>query len=1016
MIAPSPRSNRPLVPELGYDLPCEVQGRFTTQYQPSPDKGGLDARRLESKALLDAFDRDMKAMSKRRPKYTEYPHAFKEQLKSDEASKNKAEKKARMEQEEEQEKDKNKPLRSQTRPTNPVDAAAWDMIGFVAIEKSVDRTSSLIASRVQQAGDHLISLRTEMHKAKQLADGAAKDGGVVPPELKQGYETKKEAFYKAVDATVLHADDAVLDNLGGHQKLILSLINALINCIKSGDFSGKVPRTVLELFTHFRITKKMAETTNFDTVRRRFADKGDNEIKEMVAEISAKVKKVLDASKSETATGYTGTSAASRARAGVKSAETASSKRNRDDDADTRSTKKIAVESTGGTLAKKLAQPKAPAQTITKVLPPKPGSTILPGKSRPVAKSVPKSTEMVKSDSVSSYDEKVKAEAKKASAKSEKPLPSATPSSLSGIASLLDSINTPKAEAAAAAAAATTKKDQESDTNESPEQKAKRLRKEARRKLRVSWKPDDDLVQVKIFQKDDEEDEGRAINMIRDAADDHAEGMVLKQRAQVEDDEDDDDIEYSPWTEPNLTDFSSLPEATRTKNFSTRGGLRTFSTPEQKNIADREQRELMAIYTDPADIPPTPKSPLPDNSAAPEFKTGTIARENGGHFREMHVRWLDAHSLTPESATYAATNRLNMKGNASSKLDSILGKLHGPQSESSNSAASQPSYANKAQSLAPLQNLPLVVGAAAEEQVLTLLKSQKVLAMQDPNPARYDSIPAYHYRDPETQKAGELIESLVSYFLNKPHPATAPPEWLMHNVEKVNEWWFGYNKEVAARQKKLEEEQARAAAAAIQAAAQNPQGQGNAQDWAAYYQQQEQSYAPYMAILQQMQGGQQQQQQQAAPQQQQPQGQDAQLQSLLAALNQPGQQQQPQAQPSNPFANLNPNDPSYQQLLMLSQMTQRNNQQIPPPPPAPQQASERDQDWDRDRDWNRTGDRDRDWDKDEYGRDGHNKDKKKKGGLAPHKPANKALIGTKPCTFWQQGKCARGDACTFRHD
>lgn len=100
LVALPARSGRHMVPELGYSLPCEVQGRFTSQYRPSPDKGGLDERRIEAKVLLDEFDRSMRGLGKRRPKYTEYPHAFKEQLKSDEASKNKAEKKAKRELEE----------------------------------------------------------------------------------------------------------------------------------------------------------------------------------------------------------------------------------------------------------------------------------------------------------------------------------------------------------------------------------------------------------------------------------------------------------------------------------------------------------------------------------------------------------------------------------------------------------------------------------------------------------------------------------------------------------------------------------------------------------------------------------------------------------------------------------------------------------------------------------------------------------------------------------------------------
>ena len=391
--------------------------------------------------------------------------------------------------------------RPATRPSDPAEAAAWDIIGIVNIQPGVARTSALIATRVQQAGEYIIKLRGEVNRSKQEIDQAVKDK---EPEaelakIRQEAEQNKEALYRALDALLEHADDAVLDNLGGHQKLVLSLINALIMCIKSSDFSGKLPKIVFELFTHFPMTRKIAEATNFDTVRRRFADKGDEEIKGFVHEISVKVKKVLKAIESETSTGYTGTSAASRAKAATKSSGDHSTKRSRDDDSDVRTVKKIAVESTGSSLSKKLAHPKIQLQSASKTTPAKAlANSILPGKSRPVAKSVPRPDS--KMDVKSAVDDKSKLDTKSAhKMETSKPAPSkseakhtvskstssATSSALSGIASLLDSINAPKAESPVA----TPKDIKASDTSETPEEKAKRLRKEARRKLRVSWKP-----------------------------------------------------------------------------------------------------------------------------------------------------------------------------------------------------------------------------------------------------------------------------------------------------------------------------------------------------------------------------------------------------------------------------------------------------------------------------------------------------------------------------------------------
>ncbi|KAJ6779781.1 hypothetical protein PWT90_04959 [Aphanocladium album] len=987
-----PRSGKAMVPELGYSLPCEIQGKFTSQYRPAPDRAGLNERRMEAKDLLDQFEASMKAMGKRRPKYTEYPHAFKEQMKADEAVKNKAGKKAKKE----LDGDPNKPIRPAVRPSDPVEAASWDAIGIVQFDQSVARTSASIAQRVQQAGDLFIKLRGEMNKAKVELDQLTKDKkpDADVAATKADYEQKKEAFYRALDSTVEHADDAVLDNLGGHQKLILSLINALISCIKTADFSGKLPKIVLELISHFRMTRKIIDTTNFETVRKRFGDKGDADIKEFIQDINAKIKKVMKASEPETATGYTGTSAASRAKAAAKSGTDVTAKRSREDDSDSRTTKKVVVEQPGSSLLKKLAQPKAQPQAVSKSA----ISSILPGKSRLAAKPVTKTEGAASAGSpAASGDEKPKAPVRKVSdSKTEpakvpvpKPAPSATSSALSGIASLLDSINAPKAEAAAAAAVASATKEAEmEDDSETPEAKAKRLRKLERRKLRVTWRPEHELVQVKIFQKDDNEDDGRAMNMIRDAADDKSEGMMLKQRVGMDEDEDDDDVPYQPWLGPVETDFSGLSAETRNKNFTTRGGLVTFSTDEQKRIAEREQRELMAIYTDPADIPPTPKSPPPESAKPSGGKIGQLPSEDP-KFAEIQRRWADEQQMGIDQALLAAVQRLDAKQNPANKLDAILGRL---QNNNSGSSAGHPTPAPAvAQPPVSIQasNVPLIVGLAAEEGILSWLRSDKIAAWRDPNPVHGDLSRPHRYPDAASQASGQIIEAVAKYLQGKPYPANAPPDWMLQYEDKVKEWWFGYNKEAPARQRREDERRARLAVES----GQMPPAAG-IQDWS-YAQQQE--YAPYMAILQQMNGG-----NPVAPPPPPPQqhGQinDTQLHSILSAINQ-GPQQSNQAG----------GDAAYQMMMQMAQGQASQGQSS---------NNERDRDWDRDDD--RERDARRDWDRrdrSEGGRDeAFRSTHKKKATLPPHKPANKALIGTKACTFWQQGKCARGDQCTFRHD
>jgi len=204
--------------------------------------------------------------------------------------------------------------------------------------------------------------------------------------------------------------------------------------------------------------------------------------------------------------------------------------------------------------------------------------------------------------------------------------------------------------------------------------------------------------------------------------------------------------------------------------------------------------------------------------------------------------------------------------------------------------------------------------------------------------------------------------------------------------------------------------------------------------WAAYYKQQEQHYAQYMAMLQ---SGLPQQPTQPTPAPVI--AGDAQLQAILAQMS-----QQPASQ-GNVYG-LNPQDTSYQQLMMLAQLQQQQqqpqqqHQQAAPPPPPPvgeQSPPNHDQssfklpqrqlvdysDWDTRDDSDQQGGRERDRERGREregkgGKQGKNRKGNAPGGatLPPHRPVNRALIGTKPCSFWQQGKCARGDKCTFRHD
>lgn len=147
---------------------------------------------------------------------------------------------------------------------------------------------------------------------------------------------------------------------------------------------------------------------------------------------------------------------------------------------------------------------------------------------------------------------------------------------------------------------------------ETPEEKAKRLRKESRRHLRVKFRPGDALVSIKYFHHDPEEETGHDENFVRDAGDIGGEGRMFKQHKEMddEDDEEEKEIDYRPWKEPSLVDFSVVSEGERKRNYAPYGGGELQPTcPERDANIARELITLGVFYSRPADIPASPNEP-----------------------------------------------------------------------------------------------------------------------------------------------------------------------------------------------------------------------------------------------------------------------------------------------------------------------------------------------------------------------------------------------------------------------
>ena len=163
----------------------------------------------------------------------------------------------------------------------------------------------------------------------------------------------------------------------------------------------------------------------------------------------------------------------------------------------------------------------------------------------------------------------------------------------------------------------------EEHPNETPEQREKRLRKESRRKLRVSWKADPELVETKIFAHDPDEEVGHTDSSVKDVGDTMKEGEMLKlhQGNYDMEDEDDDDEELDvmiEYTMPTEIDWGELKD-TLGYNGIKFGGTTQPQSPSRDAQEKLEANTVMVIYASQSDRPDSPKEP-PDEGEDVDFQ------------------------------------------------------------------------------------------------------------------------------------------------------------------------------------------------------------------------------------------------------------------------------------------------------------------------------------------------------------------------------------------------------------
>ncbi|KAL8410111.1 hypothetical protein RB594_008268 [Gaeumannomyces avenae] len=942
------------------------------------------------------------------------------------------------------------PARSEVRPTDPLEAAAWDAIGTVYISSS-QRSVAVIKQAVKDFGD-LVKGFADKIKALKVQVDSASEGSADKAKFKDALAHEQKLIHRAIDAAYDRGDIAILENLGGNRPLIGHLVSSLRDCYNASDFSGDFPKAILRLLTLFISLPEEILITKlkFDKIQKRFLVKGDDEVRKLMKKIDKIISRGKDA----------GDAAATKAVGGgplsvpkgsaemskvpsssgvngklVKStrvpSDSSPSKRLREDDSDAPAAKKFAPNPSvpDGAGAKALS-----AGLVGKSL----GmSGLLPGKSRPLTKPIAR-PDPAKAPLPGKADgskpatgpkiEPIKYELTRA----KKAVGQKTESPFGGsrLGSLLNEIAQPKKPSQPAA-----KMDIDMEVLETPEETEKRLRKEKRRKLRVVWKEGDALTEVRIFHKHAEEsdDDVKANTVTRHAAYDRSEGMMLKQGQKGldldKDEEEEEEPAERPWNEPSQLSFAILPKEKREGNYASRGGLKSISTTEKDVMTARQQVEVMAFYIDPADIPATPKSPVglskeplkaPDPVSLPPTTT---------NLDEIHTRWRDSEHFGVKQATNNAIVRIHQRN-----AKAISAQQPAPQAQPPHHR--QPSLPNS-------------------EHVLALLSSEKILKWTAPDPydpERPKTQRRFNHPDTAIQKAVDAAEELVWKYKGLPFPPTDPPSYIS-DPDRIREWWQGFNREKERRAQAVEQERLRKEAEARQVA-QMQQPNGGAQQtleeqaaWAKYY---AQALGQDPAQLQAMMAAQQQQQHAQYAQYYQQHAQapppapapaalagdmNSQLQALLSALG-GAPQAPPQPQVQAPAAVQNPLlDPQIQVLLASGQMDpaqqaflqQQLAQWATQQPGAAAGAGAGGKadmgggsgsngghrpNGNNDHGGNNGGRGDRD---ERERRDSHHREKDRFRREKRSNPINRDLIGTKPCMFWSSGKCAKGGKCTFRH-
>ncbi|KAL8749528.1 MAG: hypothetical protein Q9184_006773 [Pyrenodesmia sp. 2 TL-2023] len=583
------------------------------------------------------------------------------------------------------------------RPADPIKAVEYDAVKAVWAKRGVILSGAVIRTALSEYWSVMIGIRD-----KWKADVAVLQQAVTRQEKAKVVEyerrtaNQRKLLESCIRLTLKHGHPDIIEKLGENPILSVVFYNFLADRFKEGDYTGSLVTAIIEasllpdstILSHcMTIDQEVLERTKMDKVLPKIVKRGDEQGKIFAQKVlanaaAASKQKSLDRKSSQSSEYKDATAKKALGGSKTSSESTIAAKKSQvSGEAGLHLTKKgitasaatssgsAAANVKGGSLAFRKAsatEPKAADKGAPTASAAKVKTNVVAPKATNFFSSLQSASKKPGTSNAALKSAKTK-DVKDGSAPDNKITNVATPTPKPGFsfAETLANLNKVKESAPA--------KPEENRAPETAEERRKRLRKEDRRKLRVSFKPDDSLVQIRIFEHDPEEELGHDDNMVRDANDIKGEGQMLKRHRERDEMDEDDDVEATeevliPWAAPSH--LSIVPSEELDRNYAARGGK---LNPESEERAVQEQRELnvlMVVYASPSDIPPSPREPIEQDTDdfSPEQSFGPPSDETKARELQYYAA-LNSPQGQPSAPTQAPdiSHLLTLLGNQQSQ-------------------------------------------------------------------------------------------------------------------------------------------------------------------------------------------------------------------------------------------------------------------------------------------------------------------------------------------------------------